>query len=123
MAPVSESGTAIAAAGGALWAPAAATCASGGPLPPAALLLGIEDVAAELGGDGLLAPALGGESIPFGSGRGGGAAAAAAGSEAESEFESVAPLDLDLVVPVVVPVDDDDEDGCDADIGAWSGRG
>jgi hypothetical protein len=102
MAPVRESGTAIAAAGGALWA-AAATCGPlpfppVPPLPPPPLIPGVE-VAAELG-IGRLA-ALGGEKIPFGS------AGAGAG------FESVAPLDL-------VPVED--EDG-DEDIGAWSGRG
>ena len=100
MAPVRESGTAIAAAGGALWA-AAATC---GPLPfpfplPFPLLPTGVEVEAELGIR--LAAALGGgERTPFGS-------AAAAG------FESVAPLDL------VVPVEDDGEE----DIGAWSGRG
>lgn len=99
MAPVRESGTAIAAAGGALWA-AAATC---GPLPfPPALppllpVPGVE-VAAELGGDRLLA-ALGGERIPFGS--------AGASAAAGFGFESVVPLDL-------VP---DDDDG-DEDIGA-----
>jgi len=92
IAPVRESGTAIAAAGGALWA-AAATC---GPVPFPPLLPGVE-VAAEFGGDRLAA--LGGESIPFGS-----AGASAAG------FESVTPLDL-------VPDEDEDEDG-DEDIGA-----
>jgi hypothetical protein len=97
MAPVRESGTAIAAAGGALWADAAVTC---DPLP-FPLLPGLE-VAAELGDR--LAAGLGGERTPpFGS-----VAGAAAGSE------SVAFLDL-------VPVDDDD-DG-DQDIGAWAGRG
>ena len=124
MAPVRESGTAIAAVGGALWDADAATC--GGPLPfpvlfpPALLLLlllpGVE-VAAGLGGDRLAA--LGGGRTPFGSAAAGAASAAAAGSESES----VAPLDLDLVVPVV-PEEDEDEDG-DEDIGAWSwsGRG
>lgn len=104
MAPVRESGTAIAAAGGALWA-AAATC---GPLP-FPLLPGVEvEVEAELGIR--LAAALGGgERIPFGSA---GAAGAAAG------FESVAPLDL-----VVVPVEDEDDEDGEEDIGAWSGRG
>ena len=99
MAPVRESGTAIAAAGGALWA-AAATCGSlpfPFPVPFPLLPAGIE-VEAELGIR--LAAALGGgERTP--------GAAAAAG------FESVAPLDL------VVPVEDDGEE----DIGAWSGRG
>ena len=100
MAPVRESGTAIAAAGGALWA-AAATC---GPLPFPLLPAGIE-VEAELGIR--LAAALGGgERTPFGS-------AGAAGAAAAAGFESVAPLDL------VVPVEDDGEE----DIGAWSGRG
>jgi hypothetical protein len=104
MAPVKESGTAIAAAGGALWA-ATATC---GPFPFPPALPGVE-VAAELGGDRLLA-ALGGERIPFGSG--GASAAAGFGFG----FESVVPLDL-------VPDDDDDDDDGDEDIGAWSGRG
>lgn len=94
MAPVRESGTAIAAAGGALWA-AAATC--GPPLLPEL------EVEAELGIR--LATALGGgERIPFGSAGAAGAAGAAAG--------------FDLVVPVPV----EDEDG-EEDIGAWSGRG
>jgi hypothetical protein len=106
MAPVRESGTAIAAAGGALWA-AAATC---GPFPfPPALLLpplllpGVE-VAAELGSR---LAALGGGRIPFGS------AGAAAGFG--FGFESAEPLDL-------VPVEDEDEDeDGEEDIGAWSG--
>jgi len=104
MAPVRESGTAIAATGGALWV-AAATC--GPPAPPLPLLTGVE-VATEFG-DKLAAAALalGSERIPFGS--------AAAGAAAAG-FESVSPL-VDLV-----PVDDEDEDG-DEDIGAWSGRG
>ena len=105
MAPVRESGTAIAAAGGALWA-AAATC---GPLPfpfpvPFPLLPAGVEVEAESGVR--LAAALGGgESTPFGS--------AGTGAAAAAGFESVAPLDL------VVPVEDDGEE----DIGAWSGRG
>lgn len=95
MAPVRESGTAIAAAGGALWA--AATC---GPPPP--LLPGIE-VAAEFGGDRLaVVAALGGERIPFGI----------------AGFESAAPLPVELV-----PVEDEEDEEGEDDIGAWSGRG
>jgi hypothetical protein len=108
MAPVRESGTAIAAAGGALWA-AAATCGPF-PFPPALLLppllLPGADVAAELG-DRLAA--LGGGRIPFGS------AGAAAGFGFGFGFESAEPLDL-------VPVEDEDEDeDGEEDIGAWSG--
>ena len=111
MAPVRESGTAIAAAGGALWA-AAATC---GPLPfppapappPVPLLVPGVAVAAELGGERPAALALGSERIPFGFA--GVSAAAGLG------FVSVTPLDF-------VPDDDDDDDG-DEDIGTWSGRG
>jgi hypothetical protein len=99
MAPVRESGTAIAAAGGALWA-AAVTCGPF-PFPPAPPLPPGVEVAAELGGERLAALALGSERIPFGSAD---ASAAAAGFG----FESVAPLDL---------VPDEDEDG-DEDIGA-----
>jgi hypothetical protein len=106
MAPVRESGTAIAATGGALWV-AAATC--GPPAPSLPLLTGVE-VAAELGDRLAAALALGSERIPFGS--------AAAGAAAAAGFESVSPL-VDLV-----PVDDEDEDeDGDEDIGAWSGRG
>ncbi len=94
MAPVRESGTAIAAAGGALCA--AATC---GPLPLPLVLPGADVTA----GMGDMLAALGGERIPFGF------AGAAAG------FESVTPFDL-------VPVEDEDEDG-EEDIGAWLGRG
>ena len=97
IAPVRESGTAIAAAGGALWA-AVATC---GPLPFPPLLPGVE-VAAELGRERLAALALGSERIPFGS--------AGASAAAGFGFESVAPLDL-------VPDEDEDDDG-DEDIGA-----
>jgi hypothetical protein len=108
MAPVRESGTAIAAAGGALCA-AAATCGPFPfPFPPAPLPPpppGVE-VAAELGGERLAALALGSERIPFGS--------AGASAAAGLGLESVAPLDL---------VPDDDGDDGDEDIGTWSGRG
>ena len=116
MAPVRESGTAIAAAGGALWA-AAATC---GPLPfpfppaPAPplvpLLVPGVAVAAELGGESPAALALGSERIPFGF--------AGASAAAGLGFESVTPLDF-----VPDDDDDDDDDDGDEDIGTWSGRG